>query len=123
MTTAAAAAVMAVDIYNTQQSTKSGSGRCWGGEGSDPRTTAATATADGTMMVIEVMTTTAAGVAEGGDGCGRVFWRRRAVAEGHQKIAKAIWRFHPPARRHVFDAVLKHSWPSAPCHGANMAEK
>ena len=39
---------------------------------------------------------------------------------GRQKIAKAIWRFHPTARRHVFDAVLKHGWPSAPCHGANM---
>ncbi len=24
---------------------------------------------------------------------------------------------------HVFDAVLKHGWPSAPCHGAIMAEK
>ena len=48
---------------------------------------------------------------------------RRAVAEGRQKIAKAIWRFHPPARRHVFDAVLKHGWPSTPCHGASMAEK
>jgi hypothetical protein len=35
----------------------------------------------------------------------------------------AIWRFHPTARRHVFDAVLKHGWPSAPCHGATMAEK
>ena len=34
-----------------------------------------------------------------------------------------IWRYHPPARRHVFDAVQKHGWPSAPCHGANMAEK
>jgi hypothetical protein len=27
------------------------------------------------------------------------------------------------SRRHVFDAVLKHGWPSAPCHGATMAEK
>jgi hypothetical protein len=32
---------------------------------------------------------------------------------GRQKIAKAIWQFHPTARRHVFDAVLKHGWPSA----------
>jgi hypothetical protein len=42
---------------------------------------------------------------------------------GRQKVAKAIWQFHPSARRHVFDAVLKHGWPSAPCHGANMAGK
>jgi hypothetical protein len=44
------------------------------------------------------------------------------VAEGSQKIAKANWRFHPPVRRGVFDAVLKHGWPSAPCQGANMAD-
>jgi hypothetical protein len=71
---------------------------------------AATATANGTMMVIAAKKTTAAVVAGGSDGCGRVFWRRRAVAEGRQKqkIAKANWRFHPPARRPVFDAVLKH---------------
>jgi hypothetical protein len=25
--------------------------------------------------------------------------------------------------RHVFDAVLIHGCPSAPCHGATMAEK
>ena len=34
-----------------------------------------------------------------------------------------IWRYHPPARRHVFDTVQKHGWPSAPCHGTNMVEK
>jgi hypothetical protein len=42
---------------------------------------------------------------------------------GRQKIAKATWRFHPPARRHVFDTVLKHGWLFAPCHGATMAGK
>jgi hypothetical protein len=76
----------------------------------------ATATANSTITVIAVA------VAEGGDGCGRVFWRRRAVAQGCQKIAKAIWQFYPAARRRVFDAVLKHGWPSAPCHGVNMVE-
>ena len=43
------------------------------------------------------------------------------VCEGCQKIKKATWQFHPPARRHVFDTVLNHRWPSAQCHGANMA--
>jgi len=79
--------------------------------------------ADGTMTVIAVTTTTAAAVAGGGDSFGRVFRRRRVVAEGSQKIAKANWQFHPPVRHSVFDAILKHGWPSAPCHGANMAEK
>ena len=47
------------------------------------------------------------------------------MAEGQQKKIEQnpIWRYHPPARRHVFDAVQKHGWPSAPCHGANMAKK
>ena len=83
----------------------------------------ATVTSNGTMTVIAATTMTAAVVAGGGDSCGRVFRRRRAVAEGSQKIAKANWQFHPPVRHRVFDAVLKHGWPSAPCHGANMAEK
>jgi hypothetical protein len=116
-----------VDTYNSQQSTKSGSGRrggSGGSGGSNTRTTMATATANGKMTVITATTTTtAAAVAGGGDGCGRVFWSRRAVVEGHQKIAKAIWRFHPPVRCHVFDALLKHGWPSAPCHGASMVGK
>jgi hypothetical protein len=120
---AAAATVTAVDTYNTQQSTKDGSRRRDGGGGSNMRIMAATATADGTMTVLAATTTTAAAVAGGGDSCGRVFRRRRAVAEGSQKVAKANWRFHPPVRHRVFDAVLKHGWPSAPCHGANMAEK
>ena len=50
-----------------------------------------------------------------------VDWMGR-VSEGCQKIAKAMWRFHPPARHRVFEAVLKNGWPSAPCQGANMAE-
>ena len=79
--------------------------------------------ADSTMLVIAATTTAASAVAGGGNGCGRVLWRRRAVAEGLQKIAKANWQFHPPARRRVFDAVLKHGWPSEPCHGTNMAGK
>ena len=110
---------------NRQQSTKSGNGRRGGGDGgSDTRTTAATATADGTVMVIAVTAMTAAAVARGGDGCGGVFWRRRAVAKGRQKIAKANWQFHLPVRHRVFDAVVKHGWPSARCHGTNnMAEK
>ena len=128
VTAAGATTVMVVDTYNTQQSTKSVSGRSGGGGGggggSDTRTTAATATADGTVMVIAVTAMTAAAVARGGDGCGGVFWRRRAVAKGRQKIAKANWRFHPPVRHRVFDAVVKHGWPSARCHGTNnMAEK
>jgi hypothetical protein len=68
----------------------------------------------------------------GGDGCGSLAeegrglqgWMCQVSSDGgRQKIAKAIWRFHPTARRHVFDAVLKHGWLSAPCHGATMAEK
>ncbi len=115
--------VTAMDTYNTQQSTKSGSGRRGSGGGSNTRTTAVTATADSTMTAIAATMTTVAVVAGGGDGCRRLFWRRRAVAEGRQKIAKANWGFHPPARRHIIDAVLKNGWPSAPCHGANMVEK
>jgi hypothetical protein len=111
---AAAATVMAADTYSTQQSNKSGGGG-GGGGGSKTRTTAAMATANGTRMVIAATKTTAAvaGCEECSGGGGR-------VAEGRQKIAKANWRFHPPAKRPVFDAVLKHGWPSAPCHGANM---
>jgi hypothetical protein len=30
-------------------------------------------------------------VTRGSDVCRRVFWRRRVVAEGRQKIAKDIW--------------------------------
>jgi len=122
VTAAGATTVTVVDTYNTQQSTKSVSGRSGGGGGgSDTRTAAATATADGTVMVIAVTAMTAAAVARGGDGCGRVFWRRRAVAKGRQKIAKANWRFHPLVRHRVF---APHGWPSARCHGANnMAGK
>jgi hypothetical protein len=39
-----------------------------------------------------------------------------------RKLQKATRQFHPPARCHVFDTVLKHGWPSATCHGANMAD-
>jgi hypothetical protein len=68
----------------------------------------------------------------GGDGCkslaeegrGLQGWMCRVSSDGgRQKIAKAIWQFHPTARRHVFDAVLKHGWPFAPCHGATMVKK
>ena len=55
-----------------------------------------------------------------GGGCCEVR-RDGSGVEGRQKIAKAIWPFHPPVSSRVFDAVLKHRWPSAPCHGANMA--
>ena len=34
-----------------------------------------------------------------------------------------IWRYHPPARRHVFDTVLKHGWLSAPCLAATWQKK
>jgi hypothetical protein len=34
-----------------------------------------------------------------------------------------IWRYHPPARRHVFDTVLKHGWLSAPCLAATWRKK
>ena len=48
-----------------------------------------------------------------GGGCCEVR-RDGSGVEGRQKIAK-------PVSSRVFDAVLKHRWPSAPCHGANMA--
>jgi hypothetical protein len=34
-----------------------------------------------------------------------------------------IWRYHPPARRHVFDTVLKHGWLSAPCLAATWRKQ
>jgi hypothetical protein len=34
-----------------------------------------------------------------------------------------IWRYHLPARRHVFDTVLKHGWLSAPCLAATWWKK
>ena len=49
--------------------------------------------ADGTMAVIVAKMTTVAAVARGGDSCGRVFWRRRVVAEGRQKIEKPFGNF------------------------------
>ena len=74
------------------------------------------------------VTTVAATAAEEGSGGGGAEsaegWMCWVLSDGGcHKIAKAIWRFHPTARRHVFDAVLKHRWPSTPCHGANMAGK
>jgi hypothetical protein len=39
-----------------------------------------------------------------------------------RKSQKPFGDFTQP-RRHVFDSVLKHGWPSAPSHGATMAEK
>jgi hypothetical protein len=87
------------------------------------------------MALIAATTTSAAAVATvaATDGCslaeegrglqGWMYMCRVSSDGGRQKIAKAIWRFHPTARRHVFDAVLKHGCPSAPCHGATMAEK
>ena len=87
-----ATTVAAVGTDNTQQSTKSGSERCGGGSGSsNMRTMAAITVADGTITVLAATTRTAAVVARGSDVCGRVFWRRRVVAEGRKKIAKAIW--------------------------------
>jgi hypothetical protein len=80
-------------------------------------------TADGTMALILIAATTAtaaavATVAVAATAAEEV-WRRRwgpqdgcvcSVSSdgGRQKIAKAVWRFHPTSRRHVFEAVLKH---------------
>ena len=107
----------AVDTNNKQQSTKSGSGRLGGGGGggSDTRITAAS-TADGTMALIAATTTTAAAVAtvaataaeegSGGGGAGSAGMDVSGVVRWwSQENRKAIWRFHPTARRHVFDAV------------------
>jgi hypothetical protein len=118
-TAAAAETATAVDTNNKQQSTKSGSGRLGGGGGGrNTRTTVAT-TADGTMALIAATTTTAAAVATVAATAAEEVWRRRGGVRngcvcpvssdgGRQKITKAVWRFHPTSRRHVFDAVLKH---------------
>jgi hypothetical protein len=114
------ATATALDTNNKQHSTKSVGGRLGGGGGSDTRTTVAT-TADGTMALIAVTMTTAVAVAmvaamaaeegSGGGGAGSAGMDVSCWVSsdgGRQKISKAIWRFHPTVRCHVFDAVLKH---------------
>ena len=83
--------------------------------------------ADGTMPVMaatSMTVVTAASETEecsgGGRGHGKVCSDESGV-RGLSENAKAIWQFYLPAfylpaTCHVVDAVLKHGWPSAPCH-------
>ena len=79
------------------------------------------AMAGGTMTVIAATTTTATAVSTeeaataasetkecSGGGGHREVHRDEPGIRGLSEKCKAIWQFHPPARRHVFDAVLKH---------------
>jgi hypothetical protein len=102
-----------------------------GGGGGDTRTTATT-TAAGTMALIAATTTTAAAVATVAATAAEVWRRRGGVCRDGCVGCRRWWSpenckshlaISPTARRHVFDAVLKHGWPSAPCHGATMVEK
>ena len=74
------------------------------------------------MMVIAATSTTAVTAASemeecsgGGRGHGEVRSDESGV-RGLSENAKAIWQFYLPATGHVVDAVLKHGWPSTPCH-------
>ena len=63
------------------------------------------------MTAVAVVTVVVTAVEEGfgRGGVGLQGWMCRVSSDGGcQKIAKAIWRFHPTVGRHVFDPVLKH---------------
>jgi hypothetical protein len=49
--------------------------------------------------------------------------RDESVVRGSPENCKSDLAISSASEAHVFDDVLKHGWPSAPCHGASMAEK
>ena len=82
------------------------------------------------MTVIAATTMTAAAVATEEAGMAASETEECSGGGGHREVRRSpenrigdFIRFHPPARRHVFDTVLKQGRPSAPCDGGNVANK